>query len=277
MRECFGERFFYNGTMYDCRDFQTAMVFEGESVYEVIRVIRGIPLFLEDHLQRLHHTLEIQGKNTGIRDREIAEAVRQVIRENRLTEGNIKIIFNFHPGAPGDIRFLVYRIEHHYPTREQYARGVSCILYHAERPRPTAKIIHHSLRLTLYNKLIETGRYEALLVNRQGLITEGSRSNVFFIRGNTLLTAPDHLVLPGISRKYVLGICRDLGLTLQKEALPEKQLAGVDAAFLTGTSINILPVSYIEEQSFSPAHPLLQTLMQEYDKIIRKHIGNVDR
>ena len=277
MRECYGHRFYHNGNMYDCHEFRSSLIFEGESVYEVIRVVKGIPLFSEDHLQRLHRTLDIKKGEIQVSDREIMDAVNRIIRENHITEGNIKVIFNFEKDRPGVSHFLVYQVTHHYPSQEQYEKGVKCILYQAERPCPTAKIIHHNLRLTLYNKLIETGTYEALLVNRQGIITEGSRSNVFFIRDNILYTAPDHLVLQGISRKYVISICRDQCIPLKKEAISVTGLSGIEAAFLTGTSIKVLPVSHINGHSFSTSHPLLLTLMKEYDKTMDEYIRNKDR
>ncbi len=272
MRECYGRWFYHNGNLYDCHEFRSSLVFEGESVYEVLRVVQGKPLFPEDHLQRLHHTLEMKKGVVNVSDREVMDAVKRIIRENDITEGNIKVIFNFEKARPGVSHFLVYRIEHHYPSPAQYQNGVSCILYQAERPRPTAKIIHHHLRLTIFNKLIETGTYEALLVNRQGMITEGSRSNVFFIRDNILYTAPDHLVLPGISRKYVISICREQGIPLKKEAIPVSGLSDLEAAFLTGTSIKVLPVSQIEDHTLPVSHPLLSTLMEAYDRLIEEHI-----
>ncbi len=272
MRECSGQRFYYNGNMYNCSEFQPSMVFEGESVYEVIRLISGMPLFLEDHLQRLHHTLGIQKKKIKVAGSEIMQAVKKVIRENHITEGNIKVIFNFDHDRHGTSHFLVYRIEHHYPSTAQYDNGVSCILYQAERPQPTAKIIHHNLRLTLYNKLIETGMYEAILVNNRGCMTEGSRSNIFFIKNNKLFTAPDALVLSGISRSYVIKISDEKKIPLHMKAIPVDDLPDMDAVFLTGTSIKILPVSAIGNNHFAMDHPLMQQLMNEYDRMVISYI-----
>ncbi len=258
--------------MLDCQHFDTHLVFEGESVYEVIRVMGGTPLFLEDHLQRLHQTLLLRKERAGQSDKEITDAVRHVILANGILEGNIKIIFNFDPGHVRSSHFLVYRVEHFYPGPEMYARGVKCTLYQAERPQPTAKIFHHHLRLTIYNKLIETGMYEALLVNRHGYITEGSRSNVFFIRDNTIYTAPDTMVLPGISRGHVIRICREQSVPLKLQAVPMEDLPDMDALFLTGTSIKVLPVNIVDEHVFSPSHYLIHTLGQEYDKVIDDYI-----
>ena len=274
MHECTGQRFFHNGRMQDCREFPLSAVYEGETVYEVIRVVRGVPLFLEDHLERLYHTGKISGRQIPASREEITTAVERVIRENGVREGNLKIIFNFGKGTTAPVRFLVYRVEHLYPTPSQYAEGVPCILYHGERPRPEAKIIHQGLRLTIYQKLISTGRYEALLVNREGYLTEGSRSNLFLVREGTIFTAPAPMVLPGISRKYVLQLCRELGIPLEEQAVREEDLPQTEALFLTGTSINVLPVNRVEERSFDPKHPLVRKLMEAYGQIVERYISS---
>ena len=83
------------------------------------------------------------------------------------------------------------------------------ILFFAERKDPESKVINHKLRSSIYHKLIHEGGYEALLVNENNLITEGSRSNIFFLKGETLVTAPDNVILNGITRKHILEICRE--------------------------------------------------------------------
>jgi len=273
MKECFGKWYFYNERIYDYNVFNPLLVFEGESIYEVIRVLHSVPLFLEDHLKRLHHTFDIKKKKFIHSDKEITEAVHRVIRENKITEGNLKIVLNFDKRSRKPVHFLVYWIEHFYPVHEQYAKGVRCILHQAERPLPSAKIINQGLRITIYNKLIETGMYEAILVNNRGYMTEGSRSNVFFIKNNLLYTAPDALVLAGISRSYVIKICSEKKIPLRMEAIHMDDLPAIEAVFLTGTSIKILPVSTIGNNHFATNHPVMQQLMNEYDHKIESYIN----
>ena len=79
--------------------------------------------------------------------------------------------------------FLVYYIEPIYPTAEQYRNGVKGILFHAERKNPESKVINHKLRSCNLSQAYPGRCYEALLVNEKNLITEGSRSNIFFLKG----------------------------------------------------------------------------------------------
>lgn len=146
------------------------------------------------------------------------------------------------------------------------------MLYMAERQNPTAKLLNMGLRLEVYKAVIESGVYEALLVNRQGQITEGSRSNVFFIRNGKIITAPDQMVLKGISRKYVLQFLEKEGIPVRMEPLHLDELEKAEAAFLTGTSPKVLPVNRVRNQSFTTGHPLLAAAMKGYDRAVDDYI-----
>jgi len=272
MQECIAPYYFHNGKSEECDRFDLRWVYEGESIYEVIRVQERIPLFIGDHIRRLARTAELRGLKLPAGSGGIIRDIEDYITDTGMNEGNLKIVINHNPDQSSGYHYLIYRIIHHYPTPEMYREGVKCLLHYAERFQPEAKVINPRLRNTIFKRLIETAHYEALLVNRQGEITEGSRSNVFFIRGETLYTAPDKLVLPGISRAQVIRICMDHGFDLQMTAINANDLQKYDAAFLTGTSIRILPVSTIGKVCFQTGHSLLKQLHTAYDEGVRFYI-----
>ena len=245
-----------------------SMVYSGESVYEVIRLIKGKPLFLLEHLQRLRDTLKIRSRNINLSDREIINQVSILVNKNKVDLGNIKLVFNFGEGNEGMPHFLVYFIEHHYPTDNQLNNGVEALLYNAERAVPNAKIINQHLRSAIFSRLLDTGAYEALLVDKQGFITEGSRSNVFFIKNNEIFTAPDENVLAGIARKYVLRIVKESNINLNLSRVAATLLPGFSAAFITGTSPGVLPISVIGDLQFDPQNELLLRIKSQYDNLV---------
>ena len=106
--------------------------------------------------------------------------------------------------------------------------------------------------------------YEILLVDKEGYITEGSRSNVFFVQGQTLYTSPSAYVLPGTSRKRVFDICNEQGISLLEQRIALKEIGQFDAAFLTGTSPLILPLNCIDKTVYSTHNPLMRRLMEHY-------------
>jgi branched-chain amino acid aminotransferase len=272
MQECVANVCFHNGHTERYEQFDLRWVYEGESLYEVLKIEEGIPLFLEDHLERLHHTALLRRMALPAGQQTIAEDIYSYIREINLRQGNLKVVINKPEEIKEHVHYLIYQIGHHYPSEEMYGDGVNCLIHFAERSQPMAKVINHRLRNTIYKRLIETAHYEALLVNRQGQITEGSRSNVFFVRNNEIYTAPDHLVLPGISRAKVLDICRNQQIPLHVEPVMFADLPLCDAAFLTGTSIRILPVSSIDDITFTSRHTIPGVLMSAYRDMVNRYI-----
>ena len=102
-------------------------------------------------------------------------------------------------------------------------------------------------------------------------MTEGSRSNVFFVRDNVFYTAPLPHVLPGTSRKRVLNICQEEGMTVVEQRVNYKDIASYQAAFITGTSPLVLPIAHIDGIAFDPHHPLLVKVMEHYFNLLSKN------
>lgn len=273
MSECYHQRFLLNQQVKGTCDFDPDLIFRGESLYEVIRIIENIPLFISDHMTRLYRTSRITGMDIWYDEKDIKSALQELIRINGIRDGNIKLVFNFFEREQSVERnFLAYFIEPLYPATEQYNTGVPCILFHASRNNPTAKVINRNLRLAVYKKLIEKSAYEALLVDKKGEITEGSRSNLFFIINEVVYTAPDSEVLSGIARKYVLELCKKENIPLLFEKISQARLPSVNAVFITGTSSRVLPVSRTDHLIFDPKNQLLRRIMAGYDEIIRQYI-----
>ncbi len=147
-----------------------------------------------------------------------------------------------------------------------------------ERENPKEKIYRPLWKNEIEQKLADAKVFELLLVNGQGLITEGSRSNAFFIRDNTLFSAEESLILPGITRSEVLKVANALGVSVEYLKIDESSLSSFDAAFLCGTSIQILPIVKVKNLSFNVDNDLLRKLQkafilhfeQEYKKSIEK-------
>lgn len=124
--------------------------------------------------------------------------LNHLIELEHIKEGNIKYVLHV---SPSGIDEYVYQIKHSYPTEEAYQHGIDTVTCRAMRENAEVKYINSGLR-EMTNKIMqEQGVYEVLLIDKEEYITEGSRSNVFFIKDNTLYTAPLPHVLPGTSRQ----------------------------------------------------------------------------
>ncbi|MBS0009874.1 MAG: aminotransferase class IV [Bacteroidales bacterium] len=269
MSECVGNVFIENGNIRERADFDPYKVFEDEVVYEVIRIRAGIPVFLADHFERLENSASLKGNELLAGFDELREQILKLIDMCGIKEGNIKVSFKYSPSYKG---YLVYFIKAQYPGPEMYRNGVKGILYYAERRNPLAKVFNHKLRSSIYASLIQAGAYEALLVNRKGCITEGSRSNAFFIREGRIITAPDNCVLGGITRKKILDICERENFSLEYRCLHVGELNTVHSAFMTGTSPSMLPFREIEQYRFSVENDMLNHIRERYMQMVDEYM-----
>jgi branched-chain amino acid aminotransferase len=123
--------------------------------------------------------------------------------------------------------------------------------------------------------LANANAYEALLVNNENKITEGSRSNVFFVRNGTVITAPKGNVLIGITRVSVFELCIKLGIEIIEKPIAVSELKEMESVFMTGTSPKLLPLSTIDDMSFSSAdNPTIRALMKGYNNMLAEYVKN---
>jgi len=261
MSECYGTNFILNGELHPAGLFDKKLVYEGDSIYEVLRTVKGCPVFFNDHMERLVSSVKLRNKELLADVSILRKAIINLTRSDRKKVVNIKIVFNYNNGLSN---FLIYFIEPIYPTEEQYKKGVKGVLFYGERKEPESKVINHKLRSSISHKLIQEGGYEALLVNENNLITEGSRSNIFFLKNETLFTAPDNLILNGITRKHILEICREHKIEVVLECVRVVDMAKFDSVFMTGTSPVVLPFNCIDDKIFKVTLPLMERLRKLY-------------
>jgi len=248
-------------------EFDEGIFDAGESVYEVVRIQNGKVLFLADHLKRMQHSLDLIYGSFQCSKSAMEDDINLLIQANKIAEGNIKIELR---KKDDDFLRLLYFIPHRYPSHKQIEKGVQMRFQFDERPNPNAKISNWNVRGNANSIIDEHQIYETLLVNTDGFITEGSRSNIFFIKEGQLYSAPEEWILPGITRAKVLEICKAQGIEVQHQKIHHAELNQFDAAFITGTSPGVLQVRQIEGFSFITKHPIYNQILHEYSILLKK-------
>lgn len=236
-------------------------------IYEVLRVIDGKPIFLENHFKRMENSFELIGEKTTLTYEEISKKIYDLIRSENKTEGNIKITYEVYSKT-----LKVFFIEHSYPSSEMYKNGVKTILYFGERENPNAKIVNESFREKINKEMKDNNAYEAILVDSNGYITEGSRSNIFMVRGNKLLTSPVKAVLPGITRGEVIHLAEKLEIEVEEIEYKYLDISKLDGMFISGTSPKVLPISIVNDITLDPNNSIIRKLMLEYDNEVNEYI-----
>jgi len=272
MSEGINSFFIINDEEKNIEAFDDNLVLSGKSLYEVIRVINGVPLFLENHLQRLFNSAEITNLKIDYSFEDIKAVIIKLIEINKVNEGNIKIVFNFKENHKDDSNFYAYFVKHSYPLAEQYKIGVPVILYHGERNNPNAKVINTDFRAKVDAEIAENNVFEAILVDRDGNITEGSKSNIFMVKGNQVITAPLEAVLPGITREVIIDLCRELEIEVKEEKIHFENIKELEGLFISGTSPKVLPICKVDNIGFdSSANKTILSIMEAYNKRIEKY------
>ena len=247
--------------------------FTGEGaiqIYEVLRVIDGITLFVEDHYTRFQNSWRKLGVKDPVSASAFAAQISELIRLNKTDCGNIKVELWIEDAGKQTLQMFV--VPSKYPTADQYRAGVPVGLLNAMRTNPQVKVAHQPVRELADRAICENNWYEVLLVDRDGFITEGSKSNVFFLREGVFYTAPAEKVLIGITRLKIIDCIRKLGIECREADVSAADLSHFDAAFISGTSPKILPISSVESIQFDVNRPLLKQLMKEFDDFIQNYI-----
>ncbi len=271
MEECLHRFFIWNKEIRSSCDFNP-FAFDSEGfVYEVIRVIDGVPLFLDEHLQRLTKSSTLANFHQLPEVRFVAKSLTKLIEVNAVDCGNIKLVFR--PSNPvHQLHYAAWFQPHAYPSDAQYANGINVALFEQERLDPNAKIMREQYKKDVAKAIAENHVDDVLLVH-QGKVTEGSKSNVFFIQDKLLITAPESQVLVGITRQKTIEIAKKNQLPYLEREIKVEELKWMDAAFVTGTSPKIMPIRQIVGiGNCTVEHEILQKLMALYDETIKQNI-----
>ena len=262
------EYFSQNGVIKPLKEAQIALSHieyqYGFGVYETIRVANGVVYFLADHLERLIESARLIGLAHVFDTASIEKSIAELLGQNRAQTCNIKILLIGAERAE-DASLNILCLNPLFPDKKMYRDGVSTITYEYERAFPRAKTLNMLQSYLAYREAKASDCYDALLLDREGCITEGTRTNFFCMRGMTLYSPPEEKILLGVTRKYVLDGAQKSGFMVEEKEIPLEDVKEYEAAFLTATSIGIMPIRLIGEYAF-PAQPeVLKKLMAAFD------------
>lgn len=239
-------------------------------VYEVIRIIEKVPLYLEAHYLRLESSHKMLGLTLKLGFDKLKAKIRKLVDENRLTNCNVKLIMYHQDGVQN---YMLYISKSYYPSMDEISEGVHTSLFQWVREDPNAKVVNQNYKDEVARRMQENNAFEVLLVNDEGVITEGSRSNMFFIKGSKAYTTPGNLVLKGITRQYIIEACQRVGVDVAETLMPADKLKDIEGLFISGTSIKVLPVASVDGLKFnSSEHPVVTAIRLEFDRMIDEYV-----
>ena len=217
--------------------------FDASGVFETCRVRQGRVLRLEEHLHRLRASL----KTVGISSWDEVLARRELDRSARnLRKGSVRIAVR----RSGNPRILVHAHSELPYSSRQHRQGISLRTVPTRWPAGETAWAQAkcSERLSGVLARIEAaGAPEALRLGPRGDVTEGTVSNLFFMRAGALMTAPAWLgVLEGVTRARVIRAARQLKIPVREIPFSRHDLFNAEEVFLTNVLMGILPVREVD-------------------------------
>jgi branched-chain amino acid aminotransferase len=234
-------------------------VFEGERAYDTAH---GTAIFRHhDHLRRLLASAELYYMPVPYTLEELRTATHELIAANGLTECYIRpIIFRGYGQMglnPLDCEVSVSIAAWPwgaYLGEEAAMRGIRAKVASWRRISSDALIPHAKASGQYLNSVLakveatKAGYEEAILLDAQGFVSEGSGENIYVVRDGVILTPPQTAgILDGISRKSILQIARDLGYEVVERNLARAELYLAEEVFLSGTAAELVPVREIDD------------------------------
>lgn len=239
-------------------------------VYEVIRIIDNVPLFFDEHYLRLKKSLGLLKIELDITKQKFKKNIQKLIEANGQINCNIRLLVY---KEAENLNFQMYICKSYYPARDEIESGINVATFKLKRNNPNIKLVNPGYKAQIAGIIKETGVYEVLLVNGENKITEGSKSNTFFIKGTKVFTAPGEYVLKGVTRKYIIDICNKLGFELLETLISLDNLKDMDGLFISGTSNKVLPVAKVDDMVFkSASNPTIVAIRDQFDKLIEGYV-----
>lgn len=244
----------------------------GFGVYETLRVIDGIPYFLAAHLERLETSARIINLKHPFTAEQISQWISELIRAVPSQAYNLKI-FLIGAQRPEDVQCWILPIAPKFPEKKWYQEGVATITVEYERSLPQAKTLNMLQSYLAYAKARTHDCYDALLIDRDGCIREGTRTNFFTIAGSTITKPPQAHILDGVMQRFVLSVARKNNYHVEESVIPVSKLSETQGAFLTSTSSKVMPIRRIDEFVYPAIAGTLKTLMERVESAYQECKG----
>lgn len=249
----------------------------GDGVYEVIPAYSRKPFRLQEHLDRLQHSLDGIRLKNPLSNGEWKNLLEQLIAKNssedqyiylHITRGVAKRDHAFPANVPPTVFIMSNPLLP--PPAELLASGASAITAIDNRwVRCDVKAISLLPNVLLRQLAVDVHALETILI-RDGFLTEGAASNIFIVKNNVLLAPPkSHLMLPGITYDVVLELAAENRIPHEIREISENEVRAADEILLTSSTKEIMPITLLDNQAVGGGKPgelfaRLHALYQNY-------------
>lgn len=256
----------------------------GDGVFEGIRFYHHQPLLLEPHLQRLQASARALLLDIPLSRADLGRAIRETIATYAGEHGYIRLIvtrgsgpLGIDPYACQQPRVIIIVDGLRMVDDAQRSRGIRCMIAATRRLSsdgldPRIKSLNYLNHILARMEAVQAGADEALLLNQQGKLSEGTADNLFLVREGELMTPPcSDGALAGITRDMILQLAAESGIPTRETSLSSYDLYNADECFLTGTGAELIPVREVDGRPLAQCPgPVFAQLSEAYAGLIRR-------
>jgi branched-chain amino acid aminotransferase len=259
----------------------------GDSIYEATLFKEGVPLFWQEHMERLHQSAEILKMPITISDQTLQGWIENLGKHFHHPQGLLRLVITRGEGAvnlnPSVINVsnnvVLFLVPLNYPP-EWYTKGLRFGISSYERNStksltPLAKTGNYLNSQLSLMEAKSSGHDDAIMINAKGFITEGTTNNFWFVKNKTVFTADENQgILKGITRHKVFECLAELQIPVQTGAWTLEQAIKADEAFMTSATKGIIPIVQLGQWSVGNNSPgeLTKKLHTAYEIKVSSYI-----
>ena len=238
---------------------------------------------LKDHIKRLFYSSSAIGIKIPFSQKEVCEAIVELLRKNKIKSGYIRPFtyygeghMGINPiGAPMNIAIAAWSFPSYLGHEIIRVKTSSYIRIHPKSTVADAKIVgHYSNSILASLEARRAGYDEALFLDYKDNVAEGPGENIFMVKKGIIYTPSVGSILPGFTRDAVMQIAKDLGYKVMEKSFKLKDLLSADEVFMTGTAAEVSPVGVIDKKKIGKgqAGPISEEMKKVYTDAVHGKI-----
>lgn len=255
----------------------------GDGIFEGIRVYNGNIFKCKEHLDRLYDSAKSIMLDIPLAYQEMEDVLAETVRKNGLKDGYIRLVVSRGPGDLGldprrspkaNVVIIMEQLAI-YPE-EAYLNGLKTVSVSTRRNVPDAlnpkiKSLNYLNNILVKIQANLAGVGEAIMLNSQGYVAEGSSDNIFIVKRGVVFTPPCYCgALEGITRAAIMELCSKIGYPLKEEPFTLHDVYVADEVFFTGTAAEVIAVREVDARVIGSgkAGPVTTRLLKEFRDIV---------
>lgn len=253
----------------------------GDGVFEGIRAYNGKVFKLKEHIDRLYDSAKAIDLQIPISKEEFMEIILETLRRNKLRDAYIRPIvtrgigdLGLDPRKCGKPSIIVIAQPWGRLYGDLYERGLKAVTVAIRRNAidslpPNIKSLNYLNNILAKIEANAKGGDEAIFLDHNGYVSEGSGDNIFIVKNGGVITPPTINNLKGITREVVIELIKKLGIPFKEANISLYDLYTADEIFVTGTAAEICPITWIDGRKVGDGKPgkITKMLMEEFRKL----------